>query len=381
MKLSLFVKLAPDKNQHSLLLQTMEQFNKACNDIAKVAYHNRLPNKWAIHKIVYYRIRKQYKLSAQMTVRAISKVVEAYKRDKNKLCKFKPHGAMVYDQRILSWKGLEYASILTLEGRIKVSIRIGEYQKTRMDCIKGQADLILRKGVFYLAATIEAPEATPLDPVGTLGVDLGLKYLAYDSDGESYSGEKVDEVREKTAKLRTSLQKCGSRSAKRHLKKLSSKEARFHKDINHVISKKLVTKTKDTHRRIALENLNGIRRGVTVKRSQRSRLSSWGFYQLRQFIEYKANLMGVQVVAVNPRGTSHICPACGTNKRANRPKRDIFKCVSCAYAGHADHVAAINIAARANLVNRPIVACNGTEAVFNGIEVEHSYKLLTSVRE
>jgi len=354
MKLTLLVKLAPDEEQKDLLLRTMERFNEACNDIAKVAYHNKLANKWALHKLVYYRIREQYGLSAQMTVRAISKVVEAYKRDKSKLCKFRSHGAMVYDERILSWKGLEYASVLTLEGRIKVPIRIGEYQRARMDRLKGQADLLLRDGVFYLAATIDAPEETPYDPVGTLGIDLGLKYLSYDSDGEHYSGKEVDEVRERNAKLRADLQSCETKSAKRHLKKLSGKEARFHRDLNHVISRKIVAKAKGTQRRIALEGLKGIRRGVSARRSQRSRLHSWGFYQLRSFVEYKARLEGVSVVAVNPRGTSHICPVCGINERANRPERDLFRCIGCGYAGQADHVAAVNIAARAD-VDRPIV--------------------------
>jgi len=355
MKLTLLVKLDTNAKQHTLLKKTMKRFNEACNDIAKVAYHNKLANKWALHKIVYYRIREQYGLSSQMTVRAISKVVEVYKRDKNKLCKFRPLGAMVYDPRILSWKGLEFVSILTLEGRIKVPIRIGEYQKARIDRIRGQADLILRRGIFYLAATIEAPEETPYDPVGTLGVDLGLKYISYDSDGENYSGKKVDEVREKNAKLKADLQSCGTKSAKRHLRKLSGKGSRFRKNVNHVISKKLVAKAKDTRRRIALEDLRGIRRRVTVRRSQRSRLHSWGFYQFRQFVEYKARLEGVQVVAVYPRGTSHICPVCGVEDRKNRLKRDLFRCIGCGYAGHADHVAAINIAARADVV-QPIVS-------------------------
>ncbi|GAH77852.1 unnamed protein product, partial [marine sediment metagenome] len=241
-----------------------QKFNEACNDIAKVAYKIRKANKYAIHKILYYRIREQYGLSAQMTVRAVSKVVEAYKRDKKILCTFKPHGAMVYDQRILSWKGLEKVSILSLDGRLKIPIRIGTYQKARLDRIRGQADLLLKKGIFYLSATIDAPEESPLDPVGTLGVDLGLKFLAYDSDGESYSGAKVDHIRKKNIKLKADLQKCGSRSAKRHLKRLSGKEARFRKDVNHVVSKRLVTKAKDTHRRIAYEDLKGIRKGVTV---------------------------------------------------------------------------------------------------------------------
>ncbi len=355
MKLTLLVKLAPTPEQHQALLETMEKFNEACNDIAKVAYHNETANKIRLQKIVYYRIREEYGLSSQMTVRAISKVCEAFKRDKSILCKFRPHGAMIFDPRILSWKGLDRVSILTLKGRQIIPIQIGAYQKERFDRIKGQADLLLRDGVFYLAATIDAPEETPYDPVGTLGVDMGLVYLSYDSDGESHSGKQVDEVRERNARLKASLQSCGSKSAKRHLKRLSGKEARFKASVNHVVSKQLVAKAKDTQRRIAIENLSGIRRGVTVRRSQRSRLHSWGFYQLRHFIEYKAQLNGVQVVPVYPRGTSHICPSCGVNEKANRPQRDVFKCIGCGYAGHADHVAAINIAARADVM-QPIVS-------------------------
>jgi len=355
MKLTLPVKLAPTPEQHQALLETMERFNEACNDIAEVAYRNRLANKWALHKLTYYRVREQYGLSAQMTVRAISKVVEAYKRDRRVKPSFKPRGAMVYDERILSWKSLEHASILTLKGRILVPIRIGEYQRARMDRIRGQADLLLRNGVFYLAATVEAPEETPLDPVGTLGVDLGLKYLAYDSDGESHSGDKIDGERERMVRLRADLQRCGSKSAKRHLRKLSGRMNRFRTDVNHCISKRVVAKAKDTRRRIAVEDLSGIRDGVTVRKPQRGRLHSWGFYQLRSFVEYKARLAGVPVVAVPPRGTSHICPVCGANERANRPDRDRFKCVGCGYAGPADHVAAVNIAARADVM-RPIVS-------------------------
>ncbi len=106
--------------------------------------------------------------------------------------------------------------------------------------------------MFYLAATIDAPEETPLDPVGALGVDLGLKHLAYDSDGAYYSGDRIDEEREKTAKLRAGLQSRGSKSAKRRLRKLSGRMHRFRTDVNHQISKRLVAKSKGARRRIAV---------------------------------------------------------------------------------------------------------------------------------
>ena len=128
MKQTLFVRLDTSKEQFCMLLETMHHFNDACNRIASVAYKLRTANKMKLQKHVYYETRKRFGLSAQMTIRAIAKVCEAYKRDKSKKPTFKPHGATVYDQRILSWKHLEQASILTLKGRIHVPIRIGKYQ-------------------------------------------------------------------------------------------------------------------------------------------------------------------------------------------------------------------------------------------------------------
>ncbi len=354
---TLMVKLAPDKEQHIALLNTMQKFNEACNFVADYAFQHRIANKIALGKVIYYPIREKFGLSAQMTIRAIAKTVEAYKRDKSIKPKFKPTGAMIYDQRILSWRGLEAVSILTLKGRMIIPIRIGEYQKVRMDRIRGQVDLIYRKGIFYLAVVVDAPEPSKYDPIGVLGVDLGIVNLAVDSDGEVHSGMKVDKVRSKTTKIKSKLQKCGSKSAKRHLKKLSGKEKRFHRDVNHCISKQLVAKAKRTGRAIALEDLKGIRNQIRVRKAQRGRQYSWGFNQMRSFIEYKTTLAGVPLIFVNPRGTSHICPKCGHNEKGNRPSRDKFRCVACGFAGLSDYISAINIAER-GIVNCPIVSGN-----------------------
>ena len=349
------VKVNADKEQHEKLLRTMHRFNDACNNIANIAYKNKCANKFKLQKIVYYPIREQYGLSAQMTVRAISKVVEAYKRDKKIKPTFRQDGAMVYDQRILSWKGIDRVSILTLDGRIKLPIVFGQYQAARLHRIRGQVDLIYRDGTFYLGVIVDVPEADMIKPVGVLGVDMGIVNIAVDSDGVTYSGKEMDRVRERIESLKADLQKCGTKSAKRHLKKISGREARFRRNMNHCISKELVAKAKDTQSIIALEELGGIRNGTTVRKSQRRRQHSWGFYQLRQFIEYKAALVGVPVVGIDPAYTSQECPICHHISRANRPNRDTFRCELCGFSGLADHIAAINIAARA-AVNLPIVS-------------------------
>jgi len=355
MKQTLMVKLAPTPEQHDLLLETMERFNEACNHIAEVAFEKRLANKWALHRLVYYDMREKFGLSAQMAVRAISKVVEAYKRDKKIKPVFEPHGAIVYDQRILSWKGLDRVSILSLRGRLLVPISIGPYQEARLDRKVRQADLILRKGVFYLTVVVDAPEPSPYQAEDWLGVDFGVKNIAVDSDGEKWSGGQINGLRNRHNKIRARLQAKGTKPAKRLLRKRSGKEARFARDVNHCISKRLVAKAKDTERGIALEDLKGIRSRTTVNgRRQRRVHNSWSFYQLRSFIEYKAKLAGVPIAIVDPRDTSRTCPCCGYVSKANR-NGGLFHCGLCGYAGAADHVAALNIRGRA-AVNRPYVS-------------------------
>lgn len=349
------IKLAPSEEQHEALLETMERFNEACNYISNLAFERYTASQVKLHHLAYRYLREHYGLSAQMAVRVVGKVVEVYRRDKSRLHTFKLHSAMVYDDRILSFKGLDKVSILTLKGRQVMPIRIGEYQEARINRIVKQCDLILRKGIFYLALTVDAPEPSPDDPTGALGVDLGIVHLAVDSDGEFYSGEQVDKIREKADRLKASLQSKGTKSAKCHLKKLSGREANFRRNTNHIISKRLVAKAKDTRRLIALEDLNGIRDRVSVRHSQRRRHHSWAFYQLRQFIAYKARLAGILVSLVDPRHTSQTCPRCSFVSKSNRQSQSSFVCQACGFASNADLVRALNIAHRA-LVNEPIVS-------------------------
>lgn len=357
MKQTLMIKLVPTEKQHEALLETMERFNKACDCIADKAFELKTANKIRLQQCIYQNIRKDFGLSAQLTIRAISKVSEAYKRDKKVQPIFKPHGAVVYDQRILSWKGLDRVSILTLRGRQIIPIRIGSYQEARLDRIIRQTDLIYRDKTFYLAAVIDVPELPPNSPDEFIGVDLGIKNIAFDSDGIQYSGNKVNALRKRHAKLRAKLQSKGTESANRLLEKRKRKESRFAKDINHVISKKIVAKAKDTGRGIALENLEGIRSSTVVRKKQRRQHNSWGFYQLRNFIEYKAKIAGILVGLIDPRNTSRTCPECGCIDKHNRKSQSKFSCISCGFSSNADYVAAINISRKAS-VNMPDVAVN-----------------------
>ena len=343
MKQTLLVKLVPAPEQAKALLATLESFNAACNHLAGLAFAARSANKYALQKQAYHATREKFGLSAQMAVRAISKVCEAFKRDRTKRPEFRPHGAMAYDERIMSWKGLDTVSLLTLSGRILVPVRMGDYQAGRIDRKCGQADLIFRDGKWFLAVTVDAPEEEPFAPLDVLGVDFGIVQIASDSDGKQHSGGTLLGLRRRHRRLRGRLQAKGTKSAKRLLKKRRRKETRFQRDVNHCISKELVAKAKDTQRAIALEDLKGIRERIRSKKPQRATLSSWAFGQLRAFIAYKAEQVGVPLRIVDPRNTSRTCPACGHVDKANRQSQALFLCVRCRCTGNADLFAAENI--------------------------------------
>jgi putative transposase len=354
MKQTLMLKLAPDAGQRAALLATMEAVNAACDYMAVWAAEHGTTSKWTIQAGCYRDVRDRYGLSAQATVRAIAKVAAAQKVSKSKAATFRPHGAIAYDSRIMSFKSLEHVSLLTTTGRILVPMRLGNYQRARMEAQRGEADLIFRDGRFYLSVTLDVPEPEQFEPVGTLGVDLGIVNLAADSDGDTHSGARIEECRSRYAERRAILQGVGTRSARRRLAKTRRSEARFRADANHIVSKQIVEKAQRTKRQIAVEELTGIRARIRARRPQRSRQAGWAFAQLRAFIEYKALLAGVPVIAVDPRNTSRTCPECEHCEKANRRTRDEFVCRSCGHAAPADINAARNIASRA-AVMQPMV--------------------------
>lgn len=355
MKLTAKVKLQPTTEQYQALLETLETANRACDYISQVAWQGKAFNKFGLQKLIYHEVKKEFNLTAQMVVRCLSKVADAYTLDKETRRTFNPHGAIAYDDRILSWKlDRQVVSIWTTQGRLKISFLAGKRQLELLQGQRGESDLVLIDGRFYLFATCEVETPDLQDVEEFLGVDLGIVNIATDSTGESFAGNHLNSLRKRHSKLRAKLQSKGTHQAKRLLRKRRRKERRMAAHFNHVISKKIVEKAKDTGHGIALENLRGIRDRVTVRKASRRQHSSWAFLDLRAKIEYKARLAGVPVVAVDPRNTSRTCQVCGCVDKANRKSQSSFLCTVCGFASSADCNAAIIISRRA-AVNRPYI--------------------------
>lgn len=358
MRLTVQFKVVATPDQHAALLATMRAFNAAANYVARAGFQRKVFGRAALCRLCYHETRKRFGVPSEMAVRAINAVVDVYRRDRSRVPVFRERASVIYGGRALRYIGHEAASILTLGGRIQIGLQHGPINHQ----LRGETDLILRDGQFYLYACTDTPEPPIAETSDYLGVDMGVVNLATTSDGRQFTGEAVELVRQRHFLRKRSLQRMTKQTKKRRTRRNArrasqygrNREARFRRDVNHCISKTIIREAQGTKRGVAIEDLNGIRARTRFKKGQRARIGGWGFSQLRTFIEYKGKLAGVKVVTVSPKYTSRTCSQCQHCEDGNRRSQAEFRCQACGFAAHADINAAQNIRAKA-LVGAPQV--------------------------
>lgn len=336
---------------------TLKAFASACNFTADWGRKNKVTAQFKLHAGCYRDIRSKFGLSANLAVRAIARVSPRLAKKKTRGSFFRPT-SVDYDARIFNFNERDWMVGLTLVGgRRKFSLSIGQYQR---DALAGKtpkyAMLTKREGAYYIGIVVDDGDV-PLKPADkVIGVDLGLRNIATLSDGTIFCGAKMTAQRLQRAKVRRSLQTKASngsrttrRSVRRCIRRLRGREARFARAVNHQISKVIVANAVASGASIALEDLTGIRDRTTTNRKQRGLHNSWGFYQLRNFVSYKAARAGIEVVLVNPKYTSQDCNRCG--KRGKRSGK-VFACTNCGNED-ADVNAARVIASRVGAASNP----------------------------
>jgi IS605 OrfB family transposase len=138
---------------------------------------------------------------------------------------------------------------------------------------------------------------------------------------------------------------------RRTLKRLSGREKRFMRAVNHEVSKAIVGFAEEAGCPvIAVEELDGIR-DRRLRKAQRAEIHRWAYGQLLFFIGYKAEAQGMSVIEVDPKGTSKGCSRCGHVAAGNR-RGNLFRCRACGFTHHADSNAALNIRLRGILLRQ-----------------------------
>lgn len=367
--------------QEMLFRQMTEQYRQACNFVSQYIFDNQFNMAYqSLNKKLYSDLRKLFGLKSQLAQSSIKTAISRYKTIKQQLFqnpyRYKDeNGKWQRITKTLEWlwkpvlfrrpqadlvRNRDYSfvddeqvlSINTLGKRTKCTFEgehFSEYLDGSYDL--GTAKLVELKGLWYLHIPVtKIVEDFQNEHVRhVVGIDRGLRFLtvSYDEQGktEFVSGRKIATKRHKFQEVRKQLQSKGTKAAKRRLKAISGRENRWMSDMNHQISKTLVQKYgKDTL--FVLEDLTGVsfeENKLSQNAKRNYDLRSWAFYQLEQFLTYKAHENRSEVLKVSARYTSQRCPKCGTIHKGSRDHHKHLYSCQCGYKSNDDRIGAMNI--------------------------------------
>ena len=366
------VQLNPSPEQRSLLDRTMQEHTESFNAVCRQGFETGCSNGIELQKATYYPLRAQFpNLPAQLVCASRVKATEAvksaltwkkkheaqYPKRVEKALKqgrpaprFKPvrspqsiAAPIRYDARSywVKWQSMT-CSLATVSGRVEVPFTVPKHALQYVGGKVCSADLCFHHGRYFLHIVVDLPAPNVTLSHEMIGIDLGLNRPAVTSNRKFLGDRRWKEQERRMFRLRRKLQAKGTKSAKRHLKKLSGKLFRQRRDHDHVLSKRIVQNATPGCT-LVLENLTNLRetskigRGKAGKNVESKRLlHSWSFAQFHSFLAYKAQARGMTTVKVDPRHTSQTCSRCSYQARNNRRSQSLFLCRQCGYPLNAD---------------------------------------------
>lgn len=384
MKLSLTskVRLYPTNEQAQEFMNIANLYRDVCNVVSQWVFDNHFEvGRNDFNHQLYRDLRKRYPSLNSAMVQSTYRTVEArYKTVRQQLFqhpfnfKDKNTGKWYQYGRDLNWlhkpikfsrpqadyvRNINYSfvkqgtliSLNVLGKRIKVKYNDKYTQDWFTQNAKlGTAKLVQSSGHWFLhiPVTMELDSWNKTTNKHIVGIDRGLRQVmtVYDECGNTkfFSGKSIAYKRKKFAYLRRQLQSKGTKSAKRHLKKLGQRENRWMSDVNHQLSKTLVDYYgSDTL--FVLEDLTN----VTFERRYATKdathdLHSWSFYDLAMKLTYKAHKKGSEILTVSASYTSQRCPKCGQIRNNNRNHRlHLYECGHCGFTTNDDRIGAMNL--------------------------------------
>jgi putative transposase len=349
--------------------RTVCAWTEACNAVSRIAFeHGCVSNAIKLQGLAY-QAAKDCGLSAQVAVSCIRHVGSKYAAMRSngvkptRPCLFKQQSVILQGGK----RGRDVSlrscglSVWTIDGRQKAVAFSGppDLQDKLDNWAFGDGRLSVSSGRVFLTLSFKKQVIEQTAPPAALvGVDRGINVLAAAYDGQRHwlrRGGHTKHVRHRYLRVRGSLQRKKterpSHSVRRLLQRLSGREKRFMRAVNHELSRSIVDFAKASGCPvIAVERLDSLRE-KRFRKAQRAEINRWAYAQLLFYIRYKAEELGMSVVEVDPRHTSQGCSRCGHVERSNR-KGNLFSCQACGFTHHADIQAAMNIRLRGILLRQ-----------------------------
>ena len=333
----------------------LEMYKRIVNELLDYAHSKGITSFKRLKAEKYHELRQRYsKLPSHYIYTACQMACYIYKsfrklKRKDKAKSDKPmfnKDVIMLDDHLFkldleSW----VVRISTPNGRIRFKVLHGEYHEKFRDWKIGQAWLIKRNNKIYLNVVF-SKNVEIRDYREVIGVDVNENNVTIANSQRFIMFETRERVIRtayflKRRKIQSKI-RCRRVKAK-VLAKYRDRERSRVLDIYHKVTNKIVKVALRMNSAIALENLKEIRRKINCSKELNGRLHRWSFRKFQQILEYKAKLNGINVIYVNPRKTSSLCPICGRKLSPNG--RRLLKC-ECGLIADRDAVGSWNIRLR-----------------------------------
>lgn len=128
---SIHLRLLPNRTTSETIRATVERLNAVSMWLIETAGAHRLRDRNVIQRMYYHEMREQFGLPSQMALRVIVRCIAATKAGKGTPPAFDVHDPVPYDPNMVSFRSLTAASLLTLEGRVEVPLKVLGYGEER----------------------------------------------------------------------------------------------------------------------------------------------------------------------------------------------------------------------------------------------------------
>ena len=354
------------------MIKTLEGQRFAFNEASKVRFGMMKKNSIIeLHELFYSKFReKNPEILADIVVSALNDCLASYKTIKSNKQKInspvlKKKLSIHLNKNLCKFTKLDKSEIkLTAIGGKRIIANLDLYDKAK-ELIKTQEmkhpSIYVKNGEIYLGLVFDVKQTIFNEKETGVGIDLGIRRIAATSEGKIYQDKQYLKNKRKVRFLKRQLKSVihtkKSKSAKRHLKRLRRKEANQTKNFIHHLSKQILTETKANV--IIIEDLSKIKARKGKKKYQNlNKISQIPFFQIKQFLTYKAPLYGKRVEVICPSYTSQIDWRTG-QKDGKRQ--------GCRYYGKdgvildAELNASNNIAMRSKLPVSSLILCQGLD--------------------